>query len=187
MNKNELHDFSNKIGERTLLLAKQKGITNVSFVLEMLFDELMGEFRTICRLKKISFYKEISILLGSYGYKVNEVSVGTAIRRIKDKKNFVDEFKIDGDSLDSTVCSDLERNIQDVLNEGFQSVVESSEDTKLTAYLRKYIKKWDKEVQPLCKVLNVNYMEVICEALKRSGFDSSNKQKVAVYIGRARG
>ncbi|WP_374553395.1 hypothetical protein [Aquitalea pelogenes] len=185
MNENEVDDFYKKICERKLLVAKQKGVTNVSFVLELIFNELMGEFITACRLRKLSFYREVANLLCSNGYEVNESTVGLYIRRIKKKKNYIDEFKTE--DLDDDLCKTLEGNVQNILQENINQSIDSAIDLKLTKYLKKYINQWDREVQPLCKMYGINYINLICDALSRSGFDVSDRAKVITYISRARG
>ncbi|MBY0292174.1 MAG: hypothetical protein K2W92_02665 [Alphaproteobacteria bacterium] len=81
--------------------------------------------------------------------------------------------------------NEIELLTEQKLNELSELMVKNKASSKLMDSIRSNIKVWDKKLYPLCRTLDLNFIDVVAEILGRGGFEV-DKLKLATYLSRAR-
>lgn len=80
---------------------------------------------------------------------------------------------------------DIELLTEQKLTELSEMMVQNKSSSKLMDAIRNNIKVWDKKLYPLCRTLDLSFIDVVAEILGRGGFEV-DKLKLATYLSRAR-
>jgi len=66
------------------------------------------------------------------------------------------------------------------------SLENQKKEENLMETIRVHYKLWEKRLFPYCKLNGINHIDVVIEILEKGGFTIKNRNKISVYLSRAK-
>lgn len=66
------------------------------------------------------------------------------------------------------------------------SLENKKKEENLMETIRVHYKLWEKRLFPYCKLNGINHIDVVIEILEKGGFTIKNRNKISVYLSRAK-